>query len=232
MLGDVVAVGSNDAKWKVMDRFLDTCRRAGIPVHGLLGNHDLLWSRAKGETNFRHRFPDVVNTGYVSIVYSMAVVLLNSNFAKLTAAEIDKQQRWYTTTLSGLDSDRSIKTIIVTCHHAPFSNSRIVGSSGPVQRYFLPAFLRTAKCRLFITGHGHAFEHFNHGGKDFLVIGGGGGLHQPLDTSATRIPDIASVYKPMFHYLSIRRVNDKLYVTSFFLKPDFSGVEKGYTFTF
>jgi len=230
MLGDVVALGSSDRKWHSTDRFLDSCVKKNIAVHGLLGNHDLLWSRRKGEINFQRRFPDHVNVGYVSLVDSMAIVLLNSNFKKLTAAEIETQQRWYTATLKALDSNPSIQTIIVSCHHAPYSNSRIAGSSVPVQRYFLPAFMQTAKCRLFITGHAHAFEHFTRGGKNFLVVGGGGGLHQPLDTSATRIPDIAFGYKPMFHYLSMRRVADRLLLTSHFLKPDFSGVEKGYSF--
>lgn len=230
MLGDVVAVGSSNRKWRTMDRFIDSCRKNSIAVHGLLGNHDLMWSRKKGEINFQHRFPDHVNIGYVSVIDSIAIVMLNSNFKKLSAIEIDQQQRWYTTTLDSLNNSRSIRTIIVCCHHAPYSNSRIVGSSAQVQQHFVPAFMQTAKCSLFVTGHAHAFEHFNHSGKNFLVIGGGGGLHQPLDTSSKKISDIASGYKPMFHYLSIQRKGDKLLLTSNFLKPDLSGVEKGYSF--
>lgn len=230
LLGDVVAIGSSNRKWRAMDLFIDSCRKTNITVNGLLGNHDLLWSRRKGELNFQQRFPDNVDIGYVSIIDSMAIVLLNSNFKKLTAVEIDKQEQWYTATLNNLDSTPSIKVIIVSCHHAPYSNSLIVHSSADVQRYFVPAFMRTAKCQLFITGHAHAFEHFKQAGKNFLVIGGGGGLHHPLDTSAKRIPDIAFGYKPMFHYLSIQRKGEKLLVTSRFLKPDFSGVERGYLF--
>ena len=230
MLGDVVALGSSNQKWHAMDKFLDSCRKNHIPVHGLLGNHDVMWTREAGERNFQRRFPDQVSTGYLNVIDSIAVVLLNSNFKKLSAAEIDKQQHWYTATLDSLDTAAAIKTIIVSCHHAPYSNSKIVGSSTGVQQYFVPAFLKTPKCRLFITGHAHAFEHFDHAGKDFLVIGGGGGLHQPLDTSAKRIPDVAFHYKPMFHYLSIQRKGDTLLLTSHFLKPDFSGVEKGYSF--
>jgi len=230
MLGDVVALGSSNRKWRAMDRFLDSCRKNNITVHGLLGNHDLMWSRRKGEMNFQRRFPDNVNVGYISIIDSIAIVMVNSNFKKLSAVEIDQQQHWYATTLDSLNSNNSVKTIIVCCHHAPYSNSRIVGSSAQVQHYFVPGFMQTSKCSLFVTGHAHAFEHFNHSGKNFLVIGGGGGLHQPLDTSAKRIPDIAFGYKPMFHYLSIQRRGDKLLLTSHFLKPDFSGVEKGYSF--
>jgi len=230
MLGDVVAVGSSNHKWSAMDKFIDTCRKNNIAVHGLLGNHDLMWSRRKGEINFQRRFPDNVDIGYVSITDSIAVVMLNSNFKKLSAIEIDKQEHWYTSTLDKLNSNSSVKTIIVSCHHSPYSNSLIVGSSARVQRYFLPAFMQTAKCTLFITGHAHAFEHFKYSGKNFLVIGGGGGLHQPLDTSARRLPDVAFDYKPMFHYLSIQRKGDELLLTSHFLKSDFSGIEKGYLF--
>jgi len=230
MLGDVVAVGSSNHKWSAIDRFIDTCRKNNIAIHGLLGNHDLMWTRRKGEINFQHRFPDNVDIGYVSITDSIAVVMLNSNFNKLSATEIDKQDCWYTATLNTLNSNSSVKTIIVSCHHSPYSNSRIVGSSTQVQRHFLPAFMKTDKCSLFITGHAHTFEHFKYAGKNFLVIGGGGGLHQPLDTSAKRIPDIAFDYKPMFHYLSIQREGDKLLVTSHFLRPDFSDIEKGYLF--
>jgi Icc-related predicted phosphoesterase len=230
MLGDVVALGSNNRKWRNVDRFIDSCRKNHIAVHGLLGNHDVMWSRRKGEKNFKKRFPDNVDIGYVSIADSIAVIMLNSNFSKLSGIEINKQVQWYNRTLKNLNSDNSIKTIIVSCHHAPYSNSLIVGSSSQVQRYFLLAFIQTTKCNLFITGHAHAFEHFKFSGKDFLVIGGGGGLHQPLDTSAKIIPDIASHYKPLFHYLSIQRNGDKLLLTSHFLKPDFSGIEKGYSF--
>ena len=229
MLGDIVAVGSSNQRWAAMDRFIGRCRADHIVVHGLLGNHDVMWSRSRGERNFQRRFPDSKDLGYVSITDSIAVVMLNSNFRKLSRAEIARQQHWYTATLSRLDSDKAVVTIIVSCHHAPYSNSRIVGRSIPVQHYFLPAFQATSKCSLFITGHAHAFEHFNYSGKNFLVIGGGGGLHQPLDTSAARLPDVAFGYKPMFHYLSVVRQGNKILLTSRFLKPDFSGIQDGYS---
>ncbi len=48
MLGDVVAVGSINHKWNRVDRFLDSCRKNTIAVHGLLGNHDIMWNRNTG----------------------------------------------------------------------------------------------------------------------------------------------------------------------------------------
>jgi UDP-2,3-diacylglucosamine pyrophosphatase LpxH len=230
MLGDIVALGYSNHKWHKVDQFIDSCRKVGIAVHGLLGNHDVMFDDKKGEKNFTKRFPDNIRTGYIAVTDSVAVVLLNSNFKKLSVTDKAKQLKWYESKLAELDRDDAIKTIIVCCHHSPYSNSLIVGSSVLVQKGFVPAYLRSKKCSLFISGHSHNFEHFKFSGKNFLVIGGGGGLHQPLDTSAKSIPDIAHNYKPMFHYLSIQRETGKLLITSTFLKNDFSGFAKGYSF--
>ncbi len=228
ILGDVVSLGYRDAKWKNIDKYLETCRQNGIEFHALLGNHDVMGRPRKGETNFQKRFPDHVRTGYVSVVDSIAIVMVNSNFGKLTPPDIESQQKWYESTLKELDADAHVKVIIVTCHHAPYSNSKLVGSSKPVQEHFVPAFLASKKGELFVTGHSHTFEHFKKGEKDFLVIGGGGGLHQPLNGT---LEDTALNYKPMFHYLTVLRTGEVVHVTSHFLKDDFSGFDKTYEFS-
>ena len=230
MLGDVVGLGYANRKWKKVDLFLDSCRKQGTSVSGVLGNHEVMGRRKKGESNFQKRFPMNVRTGYVSVTDSVAVVLLNSNFNALSATDEIKQQEWYTATLASLDMADSIKSVIVCCHHAPFSNSKIVKCSNKVQEHFVPAYIQSKKAQLFITGHAHAFEHFKVKGKDFLVIGGGGGLHQPLNNSEGSLPDLAVEYKPMFHYLSVKRVADNLLITSHFLKKDFSGFDMGVSF--
>lgn len=96
-----------------------------------------------------------------------------------------------------------------------------------MQENFVPAYVSLKKARLFVSGHCHGFEHFNEDGKDFVVIGGGGGLHQPLNNSAKAMPDEASGYKPLFHYLNVRRVNDELKITSRFLENDFASFGTG-----
>ena len=230
MLGDVVGLGSSNRKWKKVDRFLDSCRKAGTGVCGILGNHEVMGRRKKGERNFQKRFPMNVNTGYVSVSDSVAVVLLNSNFSALSAADENKQQDWYKATMAALDVTDSVKAIIVCCHHAPFTNSKIVKCCSKVQDQFVPEYIQSKKAQLFITGHSHNFEHFKVKGKDFLVIGGGGGLHQPLGNSDKNLADLAVDYKPMFHYLSVKRVAENLEVTSHFLKTNFSGFDTGISF--
>lgn len=230
MLGDVVALGFSNGKWRKVDAFLDSCNINGTKVYGLLGNHDVMGLAKKGERNFQKRFPVHISTGYVTVTDSVAIILLNSNFTKLTEANRNYQLNWYQKALDSLDRDRAIKTIIVTCHHAPYTNSTVVKPSTSVQHGFVLPYLKSSKAKLFITGHCHAFEHFNVNGKDFLVIGGGGGLHQPLNPKTDGPHDLASSYKPMFHYLSIKRGFNTLIVTSIFIKPDFSRLVSGYSF--
>jgi hypothetical protein len=126
-----------------------------------------------------------------------------------------------------LDADAEIQFIIVCCHHSPFTNSRIVKPSTEVQNKFVPAFIESRKSHLFLSGHAHAFEHFKVKGKDFMVIGGGGGLTQPLRQSIGSLTDLAADYKPMFHYLTVAPAGDHLDVISYHLRKDFSGFEEG-----
>jgi predicted MPP superfamily phosphohydrolase len=227
LLGDVVNLGSSNRQWKTMDKYIGSLRSKGIGVYAVLGNHEVMGQSRKGLKKFQTRFPEHAPTGYVEIKDSIAIVLLNSNFGKLTKAEDEAQVRWYKNVLKQLDADPSIQFIISGCHHSPFTNSKIVGPSTDVQERFVPAFLASAKSRLFLSGHCHGFEHYQVKGKDFLVIGGGGGLHQPLKSGEGSMPDLASGYKPLFHYLTIRRKDGALQLTSYKISPDFNGFEEG-----
>lgn len=229
-LGDIVSLGYRNNKWRLIDQFLLKCTEVQTAVYAIMGNHDVMGRPRKGAKNFQQRFPEHIPTGYVKTTDAIAVVMLNSNFSTLSTADLVKQQTWYEQTLIDLDADPEVKVVIVTCHHAPYSNSKLVGSSKLVQQRFVPNYIRSQKGRLFITGHSHAFERYEFEGKTFLVIGGGGGLRQPLNTSPTRLPDLATEYKPMFHYLSVRREGEGLSLTSYCLKKDFSGFSEGYHF--
>lgn len=229
IMGDVVSLGYSNRQWKPMDAYLKSLRDNNISVYAALGNHEVMGRPGKGVQKFQRRFPEHSVTGYVQVKDSVAVVLLNSNFGSLSAEENKKQVAWYEKTLTKLDADPSIHFIISGCHHSPYTNSKIVGASKDVQEKFVPLFLASKKSRLFISGHSHNFEHFQKGGKDFLVIGGGGGLHQPLRTGQGCTTDLAAGYKPQFHYLTVKRSNGELKVCSVQLKKDFSCFEDGQT---
>lgn len=229
ILGDVVSLGYKNSKWQAMDSYLKLCSQNNIPVYASLGNHELMLNAAKGAERFQSRFPMHKSTGYVEVIDSVAIVLLNSNFSKMKDSAIARQDAWYIQTITGLDNDAAIKLVIIGCHHSPFTNSKVVKPSSAVQQKFVPAFINSKKCVLFLSGHSHNFERFNFKGKDFLVIGGGGGPHQPLRSDKIT-PDMAADYKPMFHYLQVKRNHDSLQVVSRRLNTDFSGFANGLTF--
>ncbi|MCW3087948.1 MAG: Calcineurin-like phosphoesterase [Sediminibacterium sp.] len=224
LLGDVVSLGSSNRAWREMTKYLAESRDKGIRIFATMGNHEVMGSGKmgrRGQEKFQSHFPEHLNTGFAQVMDSVAVILLNSNFTMLTKKEDGEQVRWYKDILEKLDKDPSIQYIITGCHHSPYSNSRIVGSSKAVQQKFVIPFSKSTKSCLFLSGHSHAFEHFKKEGKDFLVIGGGGGLHQPLGVGTGEMQDLSPGYKPMFHYLTARREKDHLLITSYQLKDDF-----------
>jgi len=227
ILGDVVSLGKSNAAWNNMDRYLLQTRNHAIPVYATLGNHEVMFNVKKGTSKFIKRFPYFNPAGYSEIIDSVAVILLNSNFSKMSSSEIASQNAWYIGALSALDSNPGVKFVIVGCHHSPFTNSTIVKPSTGVLQYFVPPFLADKKCVLFLSGHSHNFEQFSFHEKYFLVIGGGGGLHQPVLDQKKEPRDLSASYKPMFHYLQVRRQANTLQIVSRQLNPDFSGFSDG-----
>ena len=230
-LGDMIAIGLYAPTWKSTDRFLARAAAAGIPVFPTLGNHELMLSSSYGLDQFYDRFPWYRKTGYTVRVGSLAVVLLNSNFGQLRKEERSCQRSFLDSTLAACESDSTVRGVILCCHHPPYTNSTIVSPSEEVRDDFVPAYLRYPKCGLFLSGHCHALEHFHEGGKDFLVIGGGGGLQQPLLTGAERkwedlYPEKSATR--MFHYVRCRITGRGLEVDVRMIRKDFSGFEDAY----
>jgi 3',5'-cyclic AMP phosphodiesterase CpdA len=232
MLGDVVNLGFDEGEWRIMGTLIDGLRTEGIPVNAILGNHDVMFDAATGEAEFQRHFPSHRRTGYMKIVDSVGVVLLNSNFGTMDDIALDSQQRWYEQTMTDLSRDPGIVAIIVTCHHSPFTNSILVGSSLQSQERFVTRFLAEPKARLFMSGHAHIFEHFRKEGKDFLVIGGGGGLQHPIYVgNEQRYADLSPTHaKPRFHYTYVRRSGQRLEVTVRRLDADKSRTSDYYAF--
>ncbi len=232
LLGDVVNLGHREERWSYIDTALHDARKAGIVVNAILGNHELMGRSAQGAIRFQTRFPQHVSTGYTVVKDSIAVVLLNSNFKKLSRAQLREQNDWYQTTLAALDTATDIKAVIVCCHHSPYSYSKLVGSNGQVQRHFVAPFLKHKKTALFLSGHAHLFQHFHKEGKNFFVIGGGGGLNHPLRRRTGPEVALGSEYAPLFHYLTVQRCGDQLRLVSRRLLEDMSGFEDGAVFEF
>jgi len=230
-LGDIVAFGYYDDDWKPIDNFLDKLIKEKIEFYPTLGNHEVMLFSEIGENNFAKRFPFYSRTGYSINNGATEIILLNSNFSEMTTREIAQQQEWYINKLIQLEQDSTISAVIVGCHHSPFTNSKIVDPDEKVEELFVPPFVEFQKCKLFLSGHCHAFEHFKYKGKDFLVLGGGGGLQQPLYV------EVESIWKDqydnknpkrMFHFLKYKFENDTVRVTLKMLEKDFSQFDDEY----
>ena len=130
------------------------------------------------------------------------------------------QSEWYKKTIDEYEADSTISFIIVGTHHSPYTNSKIVppateSTYKDIFAGYLNSFYSSKKCKLFVSGHAHAFEHFQFKGKDFLVIGGGGGVQQPLYYGESqKYHDLYSstLEKRMFHFITVKDFNNTLTV--------------------
>jgi hypothetical protein len=130
--------------------------------------------------------------------------------------------------MDSLDADPGITALIVCTHHAPYSNSKIVGSSKPVADLIVPIFDKSQKSKLFISGHSHNLEYFSDSiGKHFLVIGGGGGIAQPLVPVNKRKHDdkLMQDSKLLYFYLVIEKSGNCLKLIAKGFREDFSFCE-------
>lgn len=231
--GDVTGFGALSTQWNTIDTFLAALKKKNIRMYATPGNHEYLLIPSTGISNFYRRFPESQQISYIIRFGYVAIIFLNSNFSNLTRTEIIQQERWYVHQLDSLEQDSCIDVVIVGCHHPPYTNNTVIGPSRRVEEEFVPPFLNHAKCKLFISGHSHAFEHFKNDTssitktqKDFIVIGGGGGLLHPLLLG--RNQRWKDLFKPqtkyrMFHYIRGTLTPTGLVLTVMMLHDDLSG---------
>lgn len=223
-LGDITPMGFFECEWKEVMKYITALNKKGIPVYPAMGNHEYFIFPSEGKKVFSRKFPYIRSSWYEKQIGSLAVVLLNSNFSHLSDDEIKEQQKWYENKIHELDEDPKVKVIILGTHYPPYTNSKVISPSIKVENYFVPLFLKSKKCKIFISGHAHAFEHFQKGGKDFIVAGGGGGLLQPLYTGKNQRYKDLFPYKTqrrMFHYVLCEQKGDSLYLKVKMISPDF-----------
>jgi len=231
MLGDLTSMGSDEEAWAPFDTFIHLLSKINTNIYAIPGNHEYFMNSSIGMKMFTQRFPKLWLHGYCIKTDSIAIIMLNSNFDKISESELSKQLLWYKTSIDSLDNDPKVKTIIVCTHHAPYSNSKAVGSSEGVADLIVPLFKNSRKARLFISGHSHNLEYFADSfGKHFLVIGGGGGIAQPLiDIKERKYHDLLSQNeKPLYFYLIVERKGNFLKLIARGFKRDFKMFEMNF----
>ncbi len=217
-LGDITSMGMMNSSWKSFDTLRTMLK---FPVYSTFGNHEYFFVPAWGKEQMLKRFPFLEPSWYEKRFGSTAVIVLNSNFDRLSEEECARQEQWYQHTLDTLENDSTVSAVIVACHHSPYTNSSIVSSNIDVREHFVIPFFKSKKGKAFITGHAHTREHFRIEGKDFFVIGGGGGLQQPLkDTSDTEWIGEKIVQRQFFHFVRCELRNDALLFQIVMLKEN------------
>jgi 3',5'-cyclic AMP phosphodiesterase CpdA len=185
-LGDLTTRGSSKKHWQNFDALHKTVLEKRIPYFPILGNHEYYGNKETALRNFFDRFPHLQQRHWYSFTWkNVAFIMLDSNFSSLSENHVNEQNQWYLGELERYEHDQTISCVIVCCHEAPFTNSRVVAPSKKSKLYFAEPFLKFKKASLFFTGHAHTYEHFQIGGKTFIVSGGGGGPRHKV-TTATR----------------------------------------------
>jgi len=214
LLGDHVFWSSSKGDWEFFDEIMQPVHQAGIPVFPLFGNHEYLGNTEVGMQNIQSRFTAARTTWYRWDADSVAYLMLNSNWYDIGQDSTMLQYAWFAEQLRKCDDDVTIRAIVVSSHHPPFTNSSVVHDDQRTRDEFVPLFMNAAKARLWLSGHCHALEMFERDGKRFIVSGGGGGPRQRLLTGVdARYGDklqLGSV-RPL-HSLILQRVGDSMHV--------------------
>ncbi len=222
-LGDITSIGMFDSYWSSFDEFHEHLQ---IPLYPVIGNHEYFFFKKPAIEQFQKRFPTRSSTWYSIVIQSVAIIVLNSNFSQLSNEEQVRQSVWYKEQLSHFEKDSSVASIIVLSHHSPYTNSTIVDPATDVQKEFLNPFFQSKKTSVYLSGHAHAYEHFHKNGKEFLVIGGGGGLLHPLLTGTEqRYQDLYTQDHSLsfFHYVECAVKNNMLQFSVKRLRSDHTG---------
>ncbi|MFH1049354.1 MAG: metallophosphoesterase [bacterium] len=217
-LGDFVFMGSDEDEWNAFDNFALNIRKKSIPVFPTLGNHEYFGNNEKAFKNYFSRFPHINNAKWYSFKFcNIGFIILNSNFDELKEKEQAKQNDWYLKKLEDLQNDSSITSIIIACHHSPYTNSTIVSADEDVQKYFVEPMFDIPKAKLFFTGHCHSYEHFEKNGKHFIVTGGGSGPRQKLRTKPIYQDTFEGERIRNFHYCKVTIKDEGLLVQMIYI---------------
>jgi Calcineurin-like phosphoesterase len=208
MGGDLVQSGDSARQWAWFDRVYAPLRRASIAILPVLGNHELYGGVQSGLDNYFVRFPGLGRQRWYRRDYrSVALLMLDSNRAHMSATQWHQQRAWFRTQLAAADRDPRVRAVIVTVHHAPITNSTKHVDNPHVNRDLVPAFLKARKTVAMVSAHVHTYERFLRRGKTFLNSGGGGAPRRSLFLGAKRRhrDDLfgGGAVRP-FHYVTVR----------------------------
>lgn len=210
-LGDLTTRGSSRKHWQDFDNLNRGMREKRIPYFPTLGNHEFYGDDEAAFHHYFGRFPHLEHRRWYSFTWNrIGILMVDSNFSKLTNEQIDEQSKWYLKELEKFENDERIDLVIAGCHEPPFTNSQVIRPNPKSKAYFADPFIRFRKASLFFSGHCHSYERFQVGGKFFVVSGGGGGPRHKLsiDPTKRKYPDLyPGPELRFFHFCELEKQN-------------------------
>ena len=223
-LGDLTTRGSSKKHWQQFDDLHKELRGKNIPYFPILGNHEFYGNDEKALDHYFGRFPHLEKKRWYSFTWkNIGLILLDSNFSKLTKEQIEEQTQWYLGELKRFEQDKNINYVFVCCHEPPFTNSQVVGPNEKTRMHFADPFLGFSKTCLFFSGHAHTYERFRVEGKFFIVSGGGGGPRHKvtIDPLKRHYNDLfPGAELRFFHFCEVEAKGQGLELRILRLEPD------------
>ena len=112
-----------------------------------------------------------------------------SRSERRSAQNAARQDAWLDRTLTDAENDASITTVILTAHHAPYTNSLTHDPDVESQQRFVARARKCPKYRAYVAGHVHNYERFVIDGVQYVVAGGGGAPKTAVDVEKPTFKD-------------------------------------------
>ena len=224
-VGDFVTWGDKDKDWRDFEALNRIFRDKDIPYYPVRGNHENKGDPTEALARYFEHFPALDGRLWYTLTAGRCrLIMLDSNFSKLSGKQLSRQKEWLAETLSRYQKDDDISWVIAFFHHPPFSNSRYYKKEKRRQEYFLPLLEACPKVKFVFSGHVHSYERFRKNGINYVVTGGGG---SPLVSLAragkSRYPDAydATGTKPRgTHFCLVTVAKDHIELKTLHLDPE------------
>jgi len=179
--GDIVKQGDKYMDWREFEKMNQVFKDKNILYYPVPGNHEYKGKTAEALARYFEVFPALNNQLWYTLTHAKCgLIMLDSNFSKLSKEQLARQSQWLKETLSKYQNDGGISWVMVFFHHPPYTNSRYHKPNKRVQESFVPLLETCSKVKFVFSGHVHTYERFRINGINYVVTGGGGSPLVPL----------------------------------------------------
>jgi len=173
--GDLVLKSAEKEEWQEFEKLNRVFKDRKIPYYPVLGNHEYRGNETEALADYFDDFPELNKQLWYSLTYTnCGLIMLDSNFAKLSKEDIARQNKWLGDTLSKYRDDSHISFVFVFFHHPPFTNSKHNQPDKQARDNFVSLLDKFSKVKFVFNGHVHSYERLRINAINYIVTGGGG----------------------------------------------------------